>query len=233
MFSLVLIVVCLQLLMILSTAHEVVTKDVGSKKILTFPAQLKLHLEGKVDQNAASQILSVEDFMGEFLSLLKVTEESIKIEREEKLSIGTKVSHYQQFINGILVYCAKVIVTTGRHGGVIKALGESLIPNNPFFELDAAPTVQVSTALENLNTFIVEKYGCPHKVDIKTTGEELLYYRVNLGSVRAAVGSPILVHHINGNSVVDVDDKNLGIVYDAFIDASTGKVVDFLLRESL
>jgi Zn-dependent metalloprotease len=216
---------------LLSFSNEVVTKDFGkSKKVLTFPAQLKLHREYKKDQNATNDnILTMDEFMAEYLNLLGVTKESIILHHEERLSVGTTVLHYQQLMKGYPVYGAKVIITTGRHLGVMKANGD-VLGEISSADLDVTTTVQVSAALENLNLFIIGKYGCKNKVNIDTTVEELVFHR-NLGG--RAPGSPILAHHIKGSSIVDVEDKNLGIVFDAFVDAKTGKIIDFLSRDSL
>lgn len=232
------LVVLLLLHLNLVLTHSVMTETeteittIGSMRVLSFPAQKKLHFDALELTVDPSKALSVDEFMNDQLSLLYLSKEDVQKEREENLSNGLQVLHYQQFVQGIPVYGGVIILQVGRHGGVIKASGSNILAHEDTINLNPTPTVQSTTVTENLATYIRGKYALSGDDDIKIdkSQERLVFYRENLGSAKLAPGNPFLANYIKGSTMITVDGSNKGVVFDAFIDSNTGRVVDVLVR---
>merc|ERR1719473_1143597 len=95
-------------------------------KVLNFAEQHKLHtnhITSLGEENKNSIILSKEEFMDNQLKHLGVVKSDLAFDRELSLPGGTTITHYSQRVKDIKVFGSRVSVTTGRHGGVIKAAG--------------------------------------------------------------------------------------------------------------
>ena len=126
-------VVALSLLIQTSAAalHRATSTVIGQQgQSLVFDDQLSLHKSrGAKKISKASAVLTMDEFMKSHLPSLGVKEESIELLHELKLSATrATVLHYDQMVNGIKVFASRVTITTGSHGGVIKATGRSAQP---------------------------------------------------------------------------------------------------------
>ena len=219
-----------------------VKEEQTQSRIIEFDEQLALHRNYRTPTLGESlfsmlirpsNILTKEEFIRQHLDSFGVSKESLVLKREFTSSIGTKVSHYDQLIRGVRVHGARVSIIQGRHGGVVRVSGQMLHQASTS-HIKTTPTKMADSkeAVNLIKRKIMSTYhsegGTP---TIKIVENEVVFYREYSIDTKSVSNEAVLAHRVKGSSIIVRDRKNWGIVFDVFIDAHSGQVLNFLSRD--
>ena len=131
---------------------------------------------------------------------------------------------------------ARLTLTTGAHGGVIKAAAEHVLDESALSaNLVTKAKLNHADASYHTKEHILHEYQVG---SLKSLGEEeveLIFYQPDLHSYTPSSATPVLAYHVNGAVVFIRKDLNTDTLeamsYNAIVDAQSGEMIQFSTRK--
>jgi Zn-dependent metalloprotease len=209
-------------------------REKSAIKWVVFPDQKKLHSEavsGTIE-SLTTTLSSGDSFWGKVRSTIGLNKDCKMVMIKEWSAKASQTSYrkYSQTIKDIRVWGGEFIVASGAHGGVLHVYGQPLLLDDISdlkWEALTSKKDDLKKILEPISAHIFKLYSAhtTSGITLVTPLEKVIFNSLVTVSKQ---GESNLAYYINGQTHID----GTILSFDAFIDISTGKLLDFIDKSS-